>query len=336
MSPLFLLEFPRRQRKQMAMKWKMMIALWTLGVTSLLSPFLFGTSHAFAFAPRKNHHGIIRSPTCYSAPTSFLETLKDDPYSIATLLMGSLLERRASELDSSLDATIRRLNPVNKAKDQREKQRIEEYIKLLSDMPNNRYDPTKSLLGPLYCTLYAFNPSNPNQGPPLWEKISLQPGNLKGQQYFLNRDYALSVVNYAEIYGHAFAIRAQATFSPVSKEDTKKSPSQNKIPLLVDSVVSKKDGSTRHQSPKTTLRTCPDIYNFRTYAAEFKIGDSVWPIPIEGTAQFSVLYADPRLRILLSPTGSESIVGPWEQSGLVVVQVRSDFVTADSVPVDLR
>jgi len=48
-----------------------------------------------------------------------------------------------------------------------------------------------------------------------------------------------------------------------------------------------------------------------------------------------VLYADPRLRIFVSTDRSESAVGTWEQSGLVVVQVRSDLVTGDS-PIDLR
>jgi hypothetical protein len=206
----------------------------------------------------------------------------------------------------------------------------EALVKRLADMPNHSYDPTKSLLGPLYCTLYAFNPMDPNQEAPLWEKISLQPSNIKGQQFFVNRDFTLSAVNYAEIFGSAFAIQAQARISPVSKESEKKASSGLLLPLL------RPPSSSASTNSKARLRTCPDVYDFETYAAEFKIGSFVLPIPIVGTAKFVVVYADPRIRILQSPTGSDSVVGPWEQSGLVVVQVRSDLVTSNNLPLDLR
>ena len=47
---------------------------------------------------------------------------------------------------------------------------------------------------------------------------------------------------------------------------------------------------------------------------------------IKGSANLVVLYADPRLRIFVSPMESRSVVGDWESAGLVVVQVRSDLV----------
>ena len=277
---------------------------------------------------------------------SFAETfLKDDPYSIATLLLGTLLERRATDTDFSTEGVMMRLKPDFKVKQDRQQRRIEEYIKLLSEIPNNTYDPSKCLLGPLYCTLFSFSPSNRNQRPPLWEQISLKAENLKGQQYFLNSYFELSVVNYAQIWGRAFAIRARATFAPIiSNGATSKNQERDKLPAFSlngkqEKQFRKSSIINRDKSPEIALRSCPDRFVFRTYAAEFQFGGSttvVVPIPIEGTAELVVLYADPRLRILTTPTGSESIVGAWEQTGLVVVQVHSGLITPDSVPLDLR
>ena len=44
---------------------------------------------------------------------------------------------------------------------------------------------------------------------------------------------------------------------------------------------------------------------------------------IQGSGVVRVLYANPQLRIFLSPTQGD---GGWEDQGLVVVQVRSDLI----------
>lgn len=301
-------------------------------ITLLL--FLLHSATCRAFCPGRGSENqrcdrISSSLTSLLAKSvSIVDSWKaQDSYTIATVLLEKLLERRATDVNDSFNS--RRLVPSAKEMDNQFGKDCEALVKRLADMPNHSYDPTKSLLGPLYCTLYAFNPMDPNQEPPLWEKISLQPSNIKGQQFFVNRDFTLSAVNYAEIFGSAFAIQAQARISPVSKESEKKA-SSGLLPSLFP------PSSSSFQSSKARLRTCPDVYDFETYAAEFKIGSFVLPIPIVGTAKFVVLYADPRLRILQSPTGSDSVVGPWEQSGLVVVQVRSDLVTSNNLPLDLR
>ena len=84
-----------------------------------------------------------------------------------------------------------------------------------------------------------------------------------------------------------------------------------------------------------TLRTCPDIFQVDVSGGAIhceSLGIQI-PLPIAGSSNLVVVYADPRLRILLSPTSSESVVGNWEESGLVVVQVRSDLALSGE---DLR
>ena len=300
-----------------------------------------------AFSPPVVNHWATRSLRLSSSSTSFAEAnLKDDSYSVATLLLGSLLEARKAELDSSIGGILNRVIGLFQGKPQRNRERIEEYVQLLLDMPRHTYDPSKSLFGPLYCTLYSYNPTNPNQTPPLWERISLKPGNLKGQQYFVNTDYEMSIVNYAEIYGSSVAVRAKASFSPVKKQLNEKvvtasGPSawlQEISAAATSATRSPRNGGTgalKESGPPSTLRTCPDVYNVQAYAGEIVVGDLVLPLSISGEAKLVVLYADPRLRIFVSTDRSESAVGTWEQSGLVVVQVRSDLVTGES-PIDLR
>lgn len=190
----------------------------------------------------------------------------------------------------------------------------------------------------------------------MWEKLSFKAENLKGQQYFLNPDFTLSVVNYAEIWGRQVAIRAQATFSPAATEAEKRKLPRPRVTSIeettntfLENILPNRNGNAvsaaaqrsimvknNDPSPESALRTCPDTYQLQTYSAEFQVGDTIVPLPIEGKASLVVLYADPRIRILSSPNGSNSALGKWEESGLVAVQIRSDLVTSDSRPLDLR
>jgi hypothetical protein len=301
--------------------------IWTKALVPLLLLSMTNRIETFSQTIVKRS----KNTELFSSSTSFAEAyLKGDSYGVATLLLGTLLEVRKAELDSRSGIVLDRLNPSNLGKQQRQRDRIQEYIKLLSDMPNNTYDPTKSLLGPMYCTLYNHNPSKPNAKAPLWERISLKPENLKGQQYFLNADFELSIINYAEILGKAFAVRAKATFAPVTNKPSKGKLTRGKPPMSSANGVADIDPST-----PSALRTCPDVYNVRAIAGEIVLGDLIIPLPIEGEAKLIVLYADPRLRIFVSADRSDSAVGAWEQAGLVVVQVRSDLVTGTG-PIDLR
>ena len=202
-------------------------------------------------------------------------------------------------------------------------------IKLISTKTS--YDPMESLYGPMYCSLYSFTPGSKDQqaSQPLWEKISLKKDNLKGQQYVLNKDRnddinnknVRQVINYAEIWGNTFHLRAGGYFIPVDENGKEKKVDDDDD-----------DGSNEYEQ----VRSCPDKYEvFATGAFISVFGNSI-KLPIEGSSYLVVGYADPRLRIFVSPKPSESAVGTWEQAGLIVVQVRSDLVTSNQQPINLQ
>ena len=192
------------------------------------------------------------------------------------------------------------------------------------------YDPNESIYGPLYCTVAAFTPNDPNHAPPLWERISLKDDNIKGQQYTARArqdppDIAGTLINYSEIWGKALHLRATGTSVPVQNKTSSSKPSSFWWDALLPSI--------NNPSQK---RTCPDDYVATVNGASLHLGNFVWKLPIEGSSILRVLYADPQLRIFISPATSDSVVGAWEESGLVVVQVRSDLVTPNGQIIDLR
>lgn len=291
-------------------------------------------------------YGLIVSVICWTSAVAFTTKLprarvptqvrvasnrKNEAYSVATQLLSVVLREVAQkkETASAFDSIIRQFTQSYRQSQKKQKNDIEYLTKLLCEY-ENAYDPTESLLGPFYSTVYTFTPSKAGAEPPLWEKISLRKDNLKGQQYFLNRDFEKILVNYAQIWGKNFAIRAQGRFELV--ENSEKSRSSNKNPLA--KLFPGKRTNKRHLSLSKTKRPCPDIFNLRVFAAEFILGGLTLPIPIEGAAKIVVLYADPRIRIIMSPENSDSAVGPWEKSGLVALQVRGDLIAGEYL--DLR
>lgn len=252
---------------------------------------------------------------------------EDDPYDVATQLLGIVLKQQAQlrETSSPFDAILRQLTPSYGKTQKRTQRTIEYLMERLSALPNS-YDPTESLLGPYYSTIYTFTPG-PSEGAeqaPLWEKISLRKDNLKGQQYYLNKDFEKILVNYAQIWGQDVALRAKATFelAPEEKKQKKLNP--------FTGLFSKGRG----EKLQPTERTCPDVFMVRVVAAELLLWGNKLAIPIRGEAKLVVLYADPRIRILVSPDDSDSVVGAWENSGLLALQVRGDLITGEYL--DLR
>ena len=217
-----------------------------------------------------------------------------------------------------LEEVVNRFKTGNENEQQDE--RIESLITKLIAMKTT-YDPMESLYGPMYCSLYMYTPgaTDKKASQPLWEKLSLKKDNLKGQQYFCNEnEFNVSkrrnVINYAEIYGNTFHITARGYFVPVD-------PQQNNAEIL--------------DSPIGGTRNCPDKYEVSANGAAFSLFNKSITLPIEGSSYLVVGYADPRLRIFISPKPSDSIVGEWESAGLIVVQVRSDLVTKDGNSIEL-
>jgi hypothetical protein len=199
------------------------------------------------------------------------------------------------------------------------------------------YTPSGSLFGPFFCTIATFTPGE-DRTDPLWERISLKANNLKGQQYSYidNNDQTKgSVINYSEVWGPAVHLRATGTFA-----ESTDSPQTEEHPKERHwwSVMS----PTKEASTSKRSRTCPDDFTVTVTGASIHVLGVVFQLPIEGTSTLRVLYADPELRIFVSPRDTDSSIGDWkntgewENAGLVVVQVRSDLVTGDDAPMDLR
>ena len=189
------------------------------------------------------------------------------------------------------------------------------------------YDPSESLFGGgFFCTLYFYYPNNnskqqqqqqPPPEDPIWEKTSLLPSNIKGQQYYIRNDFQQSVINYSEIWGPNFTIAAEGVLTPVTGNNDNDNDNDN----------NDNDNGGNLKTNSRTLRRLPDV--FRVDATQISVSLSGlfrFDFDIKGSANLVVLYADPRLRVFVSPLPSNTVVGNWEEAGLVVVQVRSDLV----------
>lgn len=204
------------------------------------------------------------------------------------------------------------------------------------------YDPAESLFGSgFYCTLYFYYPntasdsgsnnSSSSKPPedPIWEKTSLKASNIKGQQYYIRNDFQQSVINYSEVWGPDVTITAEGVLTPIDEEQGDKNNNNNNDRPLVQT----KKGSR-------ILRKLPDLFRVDATKISAKIFGLSLDFDIKGSANLVVLYADPRIRVFVSPLPSETLVGNWEEAGLVVVQVRGDLVPAENkwIPqlVDLR
>ena len=207
------------------------------------------------------------------------------------------------------------------------------------------YDPSESLFGSgFYCTLYFYYPNtstaaggngngNNSKPPedPIWEKTSLKPSNIKGQQYYVRNDFQQSVINYSEVWGSDVTIKAEGVLTPIDDDDDDDEHDKAKT-TNVSTNNAKEDSRT--------LRRLPDVFRVDATKISASFFGLTLDFSIQGSANLVVLYADPRIRIFVSPLPSETVVGNWEQAGLVVVQVRGDLVPAsnENMPrlVDLR
>jgi hypothetical protein len=306
---------------------------WSVG---LLVAILATTSRAFVADGPLLFPSFVMRPRQPASSSSSLKCASDfdreqfretmqDPFNIATLLYGTILERRTQALDFSFDGILARLTPSYKGKRQAQQVRIEELIDDLVEL-KTPYDPTESLLGDMFCTAYAYTPNALTGPDPLWERISIKKENLKGQQYFVSNIFDNRVINYAEIYGSDVHLRAKGSFVPVDNGSFKK-PKSLRERLL---------GPRLPDDQK--MRKTPDAFNVTVSSASIHLWGASLSLPIRGTSQLVVLYADSRIRIFVSPlennAGSMG-AGNWENSGLIVVQIRSDLVTGED-PMDLR
>jgi hypothetical protein len=206
-------------------------------------------------------------------------------------------------------------------KEDRDERTIESLIQALINNPSlNVFDPADCLYGSLFCTLYSFTPGVSDAPAPLWERISLRKQNIKGQQYSGSGGSG-SVINYAQIWAEAMP----------KGFDEKVGGWRSRFSVW-------EAGSPASSATGNRLRTCPDDYIVTVSGASLDVfGWQVLSLPISGQSMLRVLYADPRLRILVSPqSSSDSFTNrEWESSGLIVVQCRSDLVATSGQLIDL-
>ena len=297
--------------------------------------------------------------TCLPASSSPLDDdvrLRDelagkDPYTTATMLLESLTQWRQDEVDDSFEAGIRRSTQSYKLERKRQARKIETLIEELQQrgpssggksgllgglFPSkfkqpaaHTYDVTESLLSGFYCTLYWYMPKEPDPATttkPIWEQVSLRRSNVKGQQYYERNDFKEAVINYSEIWGKGVFLTAEGTFAPTD-EPLHQHSKQQLTPLH--------NALKRVVQRSRSLRSCPDVFQVDATKVTFHVFGMKFDLPIQGSSNLVITYADPRIRIFVSPIESKTAVGNWEEAGLVVAQVRSDLVLGEEV-IDLR
>ncbi|KAL3922173.1 MAG: hypothetical protein SGILL_002346 [Bacillariaceae sp.] len=279
----------------------------------------------------------------------FREELADkDPYDIATILLELLVQRRNDEADTSFLANFRRMDQTERIRQARMIEILIEELQQYGDDTkglfrglaksafNRRahtYDVAESLLSSgFFCTLYWYMPNveDPTTATkPIWEQVSLKRSNIKGQQYYHRNDFEEAVINYSEIWGQAVFLTAEGTFAPIGNVAEQPPNAQSEQPTATRNAVKRIVRNSR------SLRTCPDVFQVDATKVTLHLFGIKLDLPIRGSSNLVILYADPRIRIFVSPLESKTAVGNWEEAGLVVAQVRSNLVLGDPV-IDLR
>ena len=200
------------------------------------------------------------------------------------------------------------------------------------------FDPTMCLDGPLYVSNVVEGP------PPLWERFGMRIGgteksnnvskgsfgNIQGQQYRY-RDNNRSVVNYAEILGKAFHVRAYGTYERDADDANDTSRMQQDAPSPLDNVLALFRGPSPAQA--SNLIRCPADFVVTVTTGSFFVLGQRLDIPIAGTGYLRVLYADENLRIFVSPKSTTD--DRWEKAGLKVAQINIKYFTEDGEFEDL-
>ena len=181
------------------------------------------------------------------------------------------------------------------------------------------FDPFDSINGPLFASVHFIGET------PLWEKIAIgNVQNIKGQRYTAADDTSGSFVNYAEIFGESLYLKATGKFIEKGAVIADENAKTSNNPLDLFSSFFSSPG--RSQNKQT-----PFDYEAIVTGASIVIFGKPFDVTIEGTGTVRVLYADPNLRIFLSPTNTDVTrgAGDWESAGLIVVQVRIDLLYND-------
>ena len=189
-----------------------------------------------------------------------------------------------------------------------------------------QFDPSSCLDGPLFVSNVVAGP------PPLWKRFGIKNGasnsgerndigNIQGQQY-VYLDDEKSVVNYAEIFGKAFHVRAYGTYErdEEDNDETRSGKRQEDNSLLLGNVLEIFGGGKSASRKASNMIQCPADFTVTVTKGSFFVLGRRFDIPIAGTGYLRVLYADENLRIFVSPKSTTD--DRWEKAGLKVAQVN--------------
>lgn len=183
-------------------------------------------------------------------------------------------------------------------------ERIEELMEELVDQ-NVKFDPAQCLSGPLFAVAYQSGPA------PFWVRYSkLSPpksNNIEGQQYTLRDDNGFDVINYGEFFSKAITVQARG----VAYQQEGQQEDASKMNSFFDSFFS--------NNKRSFMLQCPVSFDVEVDKACCTIIGKSFALDITGTAAFTVLYADPNMRILTTKRSSQI-----EEKGFSAVQIRVD------------
>jgi len=281
--------------------------------------FLCESSDAFIqyFVPVVPH---IRKGSAHFTPairlraSSFVEIARTSSVDVS---------KASSELQSLL---LDRWNGKSESVDTLEK--IERIEKIIDQLIQGQvdYDENDCLYGPLYATIYTTGVKTK----PLWEQFAslatADKKNISGQKYFKDSNGDGKVINYSEVYGRSFHIRADgnvALRTPLELIEATPKPATPQSPIdSLTSFLNNIGGKNKNMPAPKKLSKCPTDYLATVTKASFNLFGKSLDLPVKGTGIARLLYADPNLRIFVSVTEND-----WEQTaGLKVVQVRIDLV----------
>ena len=144
--------------------------------------------------------------------------------------------------------------------------------------------------------------------------------NRAGQAYTLGEDSSGTVVNYGEVFGRALYFKAEGSFQPAD------------IAVEEDAVAEEASGFLEQLKRVIPIRLaarardglrCPVDFDVAINKGGFVLGGTPFlSSAISGPGYLRCLYIDEGVRIFESPKDSPD---RWEESGLVVVQVRDDL-----------
>lgn len=296
----------------------MLLLVYLLCIISVVSSFS-PPYRQLRFSHRQQHD-MLYMPTLYATTT-----LPSSGTSNSILTV----QETSNELLNKLQQKAAGITKKDTSSDDNE---INSLVRTLIDSKTT-FNPSTCINGPLFASVHFIGDT------PLWEKIGASVvRNVKGQKYTFDTATSGTFVNYAEILGNNFYLKAVGNCNDVGPVTSSSSSSAsmpnekaNNNPLG-EAFASLFSGGSKMKQQSTTNLPTPYDYSAQVTGASIVLFQKFsLDLTIEGTGTVRVLFADENLRIFLSPKDTNVTRGAegWESEGLIVVQVRVGLVYDD-------